>query len=269
MSNYKQYFGFKIEPFEKEISAKKLLKLPNMIAVKERIDYISKIGGVMVVTGEVGSGKSTSLRWAISHYHQSQYKIVNVIGNNGSIIEFYKQLCWAIDLDLLTNSRTRLIKMFKSTIQDIVLSQKQNIIIIIDEASLLKHEIFAELQILLQFENDSKNMLSVVFAGQVGLIDKLKYRGAAALASRVIAKTHLNGINTEQMKEYLQHHLKIAGVKEMLFPNEAVTAIQQGSGGLLRKANHLARGSLIAAANENKSSVTAEHIRIASTELLY
>ena len=70
------------------------------------------------------------------------------------------------------------------------------------------------------------------------------------------------------MHGYLSHHLEIAGVKEKLFSEEAVTAIQQGSGGLLRRANQLARGALMAAASEKCSVVSAEHVRVASTEIL-
>ena len=66
---------------------------------------------------------------------------------------------------------------------------------------------------------------------------------------------------------YLEHHLQLAGVKTNLFEDAAITAIHQGSGGLLRKANHLARGSLIAAAAEEAITVTAEHVRLAATEI--
>ena len=70
------------------------------------------------------------------------------------------------------------------------------------------------------------------------------------------------------MENYLLHHLSIAGLKNSLFEEAAVTAIHQGSGGLFRKANHLARGALIAAAGEKSQTITADHVRIADSELL-
>ena len=73
---------------------------------------------------------------------------------------------------------------------------------------------------------------------------------------------------SSDLAEYLSHHLAIAGVKQMLFDETAVTAIHQGSGGLFRKANHLARGALVAAARSESQSVTAEHVRLAATELI-
>lgn len=97
-----------------------------------------------------------------------------------------------------------------------------------------------------QFEKDAKPYLPMVLAGQNNLLDALSYRNAAPLASRVVARSHLEGIGLQQMKQYLEHHLAIAGVSN-LFDENAVTAIQ-GSGGLLREANHLARGALTVAA---------------------
>ncbi len=109
MSTYCGFFGFKSEPFSSEISAKNLLKLPSMVSVKERFDYVMN-GGVFIVTGEVGSGKSTSLRWAQSQYHPSQYLFLNITATCGSVIEFYRQLCWGLDVEMKSSSRTGMLK---------------------------------------------------------------------------------------------------------------------------------------------------------------
>ncbi len=267
MSSYNAYFGFKTEPFSSEISSKNLLKLPSMVSVKERFDYVMN-GGVFIITGEVGSGKSTSLRWSQGQYHPSQYLFLNITATGGSLIEFYKQLCWELDVEAKTGSRVGILKAFKSTIREITSTKKQKIIIIIDEAHLLRVDIFAELHTITQFDNDSKNLFSLVLAGQPNLLEKLTYRSSAPIASRVISRTHLSHLNQEQMAVYLEHHLTVAGVKKQLFSDQAITAIYQGSAGILRKSNLLARGGLVAAAMEKEQVVTAEHIRIASTELL-
>jgi type II secretory pathway predicted ATPase ExeA len=69
------------------------------------------------------------------------------------------------------------------------------------------------------------------------------------------------------MEHYLTHHVIITGVPNSLFENTAVTAVHQGSGGLFRKANNLARGALIAAANEPFTTVPADQLRLAATEI--
>ena len=218
MSLHCVFFGFKNEPFSNEIHSKNLLKLPSMVSVKERFDYVMN-GGVLLITGEVGSGKSTSLRWSVENYHPSQYLFINITASGGSLIEFYRQLCWGLDLNMKTgaSSRASMLKIFKSTIKDIAVTKKQKIIIVIDEAHLLRTEIFAELHTITQFENDSKNYFSLVLAGQPNLQEKLTYRSSAPLASRVIARTHLGQLNQEQIQVYLEHHLNVAGVKKQLF----------------------------------------------------
>ncbi len=265
--SYCQFFCLKTEPFSTEISAKNLLKLPAMVSVKERFDYVAS-GGVFVITGEVGSGKSTSLRWSQGQYHPSQYLFINILSSSGSLIEFYRQLCWGLDIDINAGSCARILKIFKTTIREIAATKKQKIMIVVDEAHLLRGDVFAELHTITQFDNDSKNLFSLVLAGQPNLLEKLTYRNAAPLASRVIARTHLNGLDRDQVGVYLEHHLGVCGVKKQLFSDQAITAIYQGAGGVLRKTNSLARGGLIAAAMEKESVVSAEHIRIAATELM-
>ena len=77
----------------------------------------------------------------------------------------------------------------------------------------------------------------------------------------------MQGLDINGMKSYLVHHLKLCDVDTNLFSDQAVTAIHQGSGGLLRKANNLARGVLIAAAAEKSMNVSAEHVRILNKKL--
>lgn len=77
----------------------------------------------------------------------------------------------------------------------------------------------------------------------------------------------MEGADRKQMQAYLDHHLRLAGASAALLEDAAVTAIHQGCAGLFRKANHLARGAFIAAAVDQSATVSAEHVRIAATEI--
>ncbi|MFH1728872.1 MAG: AAA family ATPase, partial [Pseudomonadota bacterium] len=191
-----------------------------------------------------------------------------LIAGSGSVIDFYEQMALALNVDHVSRRRPTLLKAIRSTIEDLILSQKQRIIIVIDEANLLKPEILFELHTLFQYQLDSQIHISMLLAGQASLLDHLMLRSCAPIASRVIAKTHLSPINKEQMEQYLKHHLQVAGCSSMLFAKDAITAIFQGSGGLLRKAGSLARGGLITAAADKQNEVTPEHVRIAASELM-
>ena len=220
-----------------------------------------------LLTGEIGSGKSTALRYVTESLHPSEHLCLYVTATSGSILELYRQILGALGVDNRGISRALMLQTIRAQVMELTRAKKLKVLLVIDEASLLRMEVFAELHTLLQFEKDAKPFLPLVMAGQSNLIDSLKYRPAMPLASRVVARSHLEGANLSLMTQYLVHHLAIAGVKQNLFEDAAVVAVHQGSGGLFRKANHLARGALIAAAQQKSTTVTAEHVRLAATEI--
>ncbi|MCE5281481.1 MAG: AAA family ATPase [Deltaproteobacteria bacterium] len=265
--SYRTFFGLTKEPFSAELGIKELLETPDLKAVKDRFDYAVRLGAAALVTGEIGSGKSTALRYAAGHLHNSEYCTLHVTATSGSIAELYRQVLDELGASNVSFSRALLLKRIRSEIMELVQGKKINVVLLIDEASLLRLEVLTELHTLCQFEQDSKPWLPLILAGQANLVDKLMYRTSLPLASRIVARSHLEGVNRQGMGDYLKHHLAIAGVKTALFDDTAITAIHQGSGGLFRKANHLARGALIAAAHDQSMAVTAHHVRLASTEI--
>jgi general secretion pathway protein A len=264
---YRAFFGFKKEPFISNIPVTDILQTDEVQSVKKRFDYTVNLGGIGVVTGDVGSGKSTALRYSSAGLHKSEYSVYYITASSGSIIELYKQIAEVLGIINIKGSRAGMLSMINNEITDLVSGCKRKVLLIIDEASLLRMEVFAELHTIVQFRQDSEMWLPLILAGQPTLIDKLQYRTSSPLSSRVISRSHLEGLNMQGMKEYLNHHIRLAGIDIDIFSEQAVTAIHQGSGGLLRKANHLARGSLFAAAMKKEMTVSAEHVRLASTEV--
>jgi general secretion pathway protein A len=128
--------------------------------------------------------------------------------------------------------------------------------------------VFTQLHTLAQFEFDSKPVMPMILCGQDFLLDHLMANSVRPLASRVLGKNHLESIRKEVMEDYLNHHITLSGGTKKIFSDEAIFAIHQGSGGLLRKANSLAKTALLACAGDGGQTVSAEHVRIASTEIL-
>ncbi len=266
--SYRAFFGFTREPFSSDLDIDAILQTPDLLGVSQRVEYVIRIGGIGLVTGEVGAGKSTALRWSAGQLHPSKYKTLWITATAGSILEVYRQLLAELDINTATSSRAVLTRQIRQQIHNLVTTKKQQLLLVIDEASLLRIDVFTELHTLTQFQGDSKPWLPIILAGQNNLADNLMYRTAIPLSSRIVARSHLKAVDKEGMEEYLQHHLNIAGLKNSPFNEQAVTAVHQGSGGLFRKANHLARGALIAAAAEKSQTVTADHVRMADSELL-
>ena len=267
MMNYRSYFAFGREPFAQDIKTEDLYTTPSLHAIADRLSYTINIKAVCVVTGEVGSGKSTTLRYAQSKLHPSLYKVIPLIASTGSALEILRGICIALDVENHCSSIVRLMKIIRDCLMESS-QRKQTPVLIIDEAHLMRLDVFALLHTIGQFEMDSMPVMPIILSGQNNLIDKLMYYSSRPLASRVVGRGHLEGLRLKEMTGYIAHHLEIAGVKEQLFSEEAILAIHQGSGGLLRRANILARGALIAAAAEKLNVVSGEHVRIASTEVI-
>ena len=90
---YRVFFGFQKEPFSQDLRIEEMMKGPAIIGVKERFVYAVKLGAVAVITGDVGSGKSSALRFASGSLHPSEYRILYVTATSGSIAELYRQIC--------------------------------------------------------------------------------------------------------------------------------------------------------------------------------
>jgi len=265
--NYRTFFAMTREAFPTDLGIKEILDTQDILAIRERFEYVVRLGSIGLVTGEVGSGKSTALRYVVSKLHPSEYQVVWITACSGSILEFYRLFLAEMNIHMAGSQKALMIRLIKKAIRDILVEKKMKIVLIVDEAGLMRMDVFSELHTITQFEQDSKPWLPIILAGRANLIDKLMYQTSLPLASRVVARSHMEPVSRDDMNTYLVHHLAIAGVNNNLFDDGATTAIHQGSGGIFRKANNLARGALIAAANEKSNTVNAEHVRLASTEL--
>lgn len=259
-------WGLSREPFLQDVPLDQLYPLPGLKAFQDRFAYALELRLVTVITGEAGSGKSTTLRAATASLHPSKYRLLPLIATSGTILELLRQMCLELGLPS-SSSPAKLFKILRDTLADIQ-HKNQTLVLLIDEAHLLRLDVFAHLHTLVQSEFDSQPLLPVVLSGQLGLIDRLLYHTSRPFSSRIMGRTHMEALQLKDMQGYLTHHLQIAGAKKPLLADDALLAIHQRSGGLLRTAGNLTRAALLAAAQEKCPTVSAEHVRLASSEIL-
>lgn len=267
MDNIRHFFGLKKDPFLQDIAVKDLYPLPALEPLKQRISFAVQQKAITIITGDVGSGKSTSLRYMAHQFKSSEYQIISVIGGQYSLMELYRNLLLGFGIEFSSYKISFIVKMIREQIQEVA-SRNITPILIIDEAHLFKGNVFSQLHTLLQFEYDSKPIMPVILCGQDRLLDHLMTPEARPLASRVLGINHLEAINKDVMEEYLNHHLQLAGLKNSILPEETIFAIQQSSGGILRRANSIAKAAMLAAAMDKQNMVSPEHVRMATTELI-
>ena len=160
--SYHTFFGLKGQPFAADLPLEAILKTSDLLEVQQRLLYTIELGAIALVTGEVGAGKSTALRWVAGQLHPSKYKPLWVTATSGSILEVYRQLLAELDIQTASSSRAILTGLIRTQILNLVQSKKQQPLLIIDEASLLRLDVFAELHTLTQFEGDSKPYLPII-----------------------------------------------------------------------------------------------------------
>lgn len=265
MVDLRHFFGLKQEPFPQDVPLKQLYQLPSLSPVESSVQFSVMNKAIAIITGDVGSGKSTSLRYVCSKFHSSEYAIIPLVGGNYSTMELYRQILLHFGVLYQSYQISIMADKIRQQLLEIA-SRKVTPVLVVDEAHLLKRSVFAQLHTLAQFEYDSKPVLSIILCGQDYLIEHMVSSPVKPLASRVLGRNHLEAIRKEVMEEYVMHHLQIAGLTKQIFSPEALFAIHQSSGGLLRKANNICKTAMLAAAFENNSTVSADHVRMASTE---
>ena len=137
ISNYRSFFGMAREAFPQDLALKDILETQDISQIKERLDYVLAIGAIGLITGEVGSGKSTEIRYILSKLHPSEYQVISITACSGSILEFDRLLLAELNIDKHRSSRAAMIRLVQREIKELVLAKKRKVLLVVDEASML------------------------------------------------------------------------------------------------------------------------------------
>lgn len=262
----KAFFNLQAEPFSKEIKTREIFPSDSFKELAGRLEYLKNHRGLMLVTGEPGTGKTISLRSFVENLSANLYSVVYLPLSTVSITDFYRQLNLKLSGELL-HRKADLFNSIQTTIRDLVENRKKVPVIIIDEAHLLKPEIFYEIQIILNFDLDSTNPLIFIFAGQSFLRDKLARPVFQSLNQRFLLKYHCTPMGKQETTDYLKHRLQICGASENIFSGSASEAIFQNTQGLPRQIDNLALKAMASAVISKKKIITEEEIFEAAKEV--
>ena len=257
------FFGFKKTPFSDSPEPKQLFPSQAWNQVKARLQFLVDHHGAGLLTGEVGSGKSTAARSFTAALNPNLFKVLYLHWTPGSPLDLLRQV--ALELDLQpAHHRGDLARQISQTIVRLNQSKKQHPILICDEAQLLCHAALEQLPLLLNFDMDSSRLLTLLLVGQPLLRRTLSLQMHEPLRQRIAVQYHLEGLSREELDAYLAHQLKAAGCMQPLFDDTARQALYQATKGVLRKVNKLALTGLRLAA-ASKTSIIGESILLDAT----
>jgi general secretion pathway protein A len=218
--------------------------------------------GFVVLTGEVGTGKTLLLRCLLQSLKQSKDVAYAYIFNGRlSPLEFLQYI--AADLGLPPTSKTKGELLLQIAHHLITRSQKKlTTVLVVDEAHHLSPEILEEIRLLTNFETADEKLLQILLVGQPELDEKLDSPELRQLKQRVALRSHLLPLNSNETVGYIHSRLRLAGspAPTALFPPETVAAVFQHSKGLPRLINTICENALIAGYARQMPSVSPEII---------
>jgi general secretion pathway protein A len=243
---YRKVYGLTHHPFEKDLEPDKLFCSQAADELEARLNYLLQLRGIGLVTGEVGSGKTSICRKMAAALHTGMYRVFYVPLTTGNVTDIYKSIAWEMGLTT-ERSLAALYRSIRQEVERLCLESKIRPILIIDEAQYLRNDVLENLRLLTNYEMDSKNRLCMIFVGQAELRRRLSLSVHEPLAQRLVVRYHISG-------------------QVDLFEQPALEALFQVTNGLPRKINLLAHLSLNIAALQQAQAVSAEHIQTAVEE---
>ena len=242
---YEKFYGFKDKPFNLTPDSRFFYpSSKHEEALNCLLLAISERSGFVVITGEIGSGKTTVCRALINRLDPAT-KVALVLNTHLSRKELLTTILEDLEIEYRSTSKTHLIAalndyLVKKIADDI------NVVLIIDEAQNLAPSVIEELRMLSNLETEREKLIQIILIGQPELRKKLLMPKLEQFRQRVIFNYHLQPLTPEETKAYIIHRLKKAGnEKADIFTDEAIAEIHLQSNGVPRLINLVCHNALI------------------------
>ncbi len=265
---YYDFFGFREPPFSIAPDPRYLyLSDRHKEALAHLMYGVQGQGGFIVITGEVGTGKTTVCRCFIENAPE-HVDIALILNPRLSARELLSAICDELGIAHAANATIKI--LVDAINQDLLKAHAagRHKVLIIDEAQNLSAEVLEQLRLLTNLETAEKKLLQIVLLGQPELQDILALPELRQLNQRVTARYHLDAIDQEELPAYLQYRLSVAGLRGDLFTTAAVKSLYRASGGVPRLINLISDRALLGAYAEGEHQITRSHIKRAAKEVM-
>jgi len=247
-------FNIATVPFTKEIKTQHLFMHPQFEVFTSRLSTLCENKGIGLFTGEVGCGKSTAIRSVLESLSSQTHRIIYLYRGLDNIGAFYTQI--ATELAIVPKFRKPdVANQVLSAINELYTQQKILPVLVIDEAHLLKPDIFDEIRLLHNNCYDSCDFLTTALVGQPSLKKMITLTKYLPLRQRISIACHINALTKDQAYKYFEHHLQIVNASKKLFMDNAIETIVCASKNVPRMINTIALKAMYHAAIDKKLSI--------------
>jgi len=265
---YQEFFSLKEQPFSISPDPDFLFLSDRHKEALAHLMYgLQGNGGFVLLTGEVGTGKTTVCR-ALLEDMPAETDIAFILNPAQTEVELLATICDQLNIEY-EQSRASLKTLFDAISGWMLnnLEKGRSAIVLIDEAQHLSFSVLEQLRLLTNIESNNKKPLQVILIGQTELQQKLKENKLRQLAQRITARYHLLPLTLQESEYYIQHRLNVAGASYPIFETRLLKRIFKYSRGIPRLINLICDRSMLCAYSQSSPKVTAKMIDLAVKEI--
>lgn len=259
---YKKFFGLRENPFNVNPDPRYLFVTPHTEEALSCLTYgTQRRKGFVLLTGEVGTGKTTLINKLLEWLHREGHATAFIFNPRLSEEQFFDFMMADFGISCDTRSKSQVLLRLNQWLLDRYRAG-ETAALIVDEAQNLSLSLLEEIRLLTNLETYSEKLLQIILSGQPELDVKLKQPELRQLRQRITLRAKTYPLTPPEAEGYISSRLRIAGSDgQTIFTPDAITAIYQYSGGIPRVVNVLCEHALISAFADQRKPVTAEIIR--------
>ena len=264
MQDYFMRFGMEANPFPKN-SRQIILDTLQFREAQARLNRLLVTGGIGILTGDSGKGKTTSVRIWAKGLNPSLYKVVYNQLSTVSVNDFYRNLVFSFGLEPCYRKPDN----FRLIQEEIIRYAEKRItpIIVIDEAMHINKGILHDLKSLFNFEMDSRDLAIVIMTGLPELNRTLNLKMHESLRQRITMNYNMEGITREESRQYIQKKLDGVGCVREVFTANAIEALANAANGVPRMLNKIADRAMQIADSKNLNQIDADIVGEAVSDI--
>lgn len=264
---YRYFFGMNELPFGACPDPRFLYLMPQIQEALACLQYgIAARKGFVVMTGEVGTGKTTLLKTVLSSFADQRIATAFVFNPRLDVLDFLEFVLADFGIPCTTRTKSGMLLQLNSWLID-RFRNGELCAIVIDEAQNLSWELLEEIRLLTNLETASEKLVQIVMSGQPELEEKLRNPQVRQLRQRIALWCRTRPLTSEETKAYIAKRLHIAGVSQPVFSPEAVQVVHRCSKGIPRLINLVCEHALISAYVEQVKPIPASIVESVSVEL--
>ncbi|MDX2111791.1 MAG: AAA family ATPase [Verrucomicrobiota bacterium] len=265
---YLEYYGLREMPFNITPDPRFLFLSPKHQEALQHLRYgIQEKKGFMVLTGEVGCGKTLLCRKLMDEMNHDRYATALILNPRLNEFELVQVILSELGEGDVKGTMSELLARLNRRLLELI-QQGKDIVLIIDESQNLEVQTMEHLRLLSNLETDKQKLLQIILIGQPELKDKLERKDLRQLLQRVLVFYELEPLDLQETTLYIQHRLTMAGsAGRPRFSRNACKKIFSTSLGIPRVINNLCDKAVLAAYVKNRDEVTWWDVRRAKKEL--